>query len=404
MDERRDSQPMDIRNRYAGYQVYDRHYEKVGKVDDLFVDERTQPEYIGVRLGLLGTRSTLIPMEIIRINDRRRLMEAAADRATIEQAPAFGDEEITPEIEDRIHSHFGVTREGASLIREGVSRNKGFEGEERADSGVRSNVDVEYGERAEPGVPPSVVDTRPQAERKREYTERTDEPPGVPGGTTRIGDPASGDVRNRNMEYLSRSERENRDVYGVDSGKERDRDRVSRIIPANEERLDEEHDQSGRVGAGMTMGNTETGKFRRHAADDKGLSQREGSYLEDANELRVQRSEEELRAGTREREAGSVNVRKRVRTDRERLRVPKRHEEVSVERVPVEEGTASEGEIGDDEIRVPVVEEEVVVEKRPAVKEELRIRKNVVEEEEIIEEDVRREEVEIDDDTKHHGD
>src|SRR5215210_6924522 len=50
----------------------------------------------------------------------------------------------------------------------------------------------------------------------------------------------------------------------------------------------------------------------------------------DEDELRVQRTEEELRAGTREREAGALRVRKRVRTDREQIRVPKRHEEVHV--------------------------------------------------------------------------
>ena len=120
--------------------------------------------------------------------------------------------------------------------------------------------------------------------------------------------------------------------------------------------------------------------------------------------MRVQRSEEELRVGTREREAGSVNVRKRVRTEREQVRVPRRREEVHVERVPVEgRERASEDQIGEDEIRVPVVEEEIVVEKRPVVKEELRIRKDVVEDEEIVEEDLRKEEVEIDDETIGHG-
>ena len=59
----------------------------------------------------------------------------------------------------------------------------------------------------------------------------------------------------------------------------------------------------------------------------------------DEDELRVQSTEEELAAGTREREAGQVNVRKRVRTDRERIEVPTRREEVTVERVPVSEGT-----------------------------------------------------------------
>jgi stress response protein YsnF len=40
------------------------------------------------------------------------------------------------------------------------------------------------------------------------------------------------------------------------------------------------------------------------------------------DEIRVQRSEEELRVGTREREAGAVRIRKRVRTKRERMEVP----------------------------------------------------------------------------------
>jgi uncharacterized protein (TIGR02271 family) len=123
------------------------------------------------------------------------------------------------------------------------------------------------------------------------------------------------------------------------------------------------------------------------------------------DDVRVRRSEEEIRVETREREAGEIRVRKRVHTERESLTVPKKRVEVTVERVPVE-GTASEGDetasapqIGDEEIVVPVVEEEIVVEKRPVVKEEIRIRKDVVEEVEVVEEDVRREEVEIDDHT-----
>ena len=125
----------------------------------------------------------------------------------------------------------------------------------------------------------------------------------------------------------------------------------------------------------------------------------------DEDDVRVRRSEEEISVETREREAGEMRVRKRVRTERERLTVPKKHVEVTVERVPVD-GAVPEGDeaatapqIGEEEIVVPVVEEEIVVEKRPVVKEEIRIRKRVVEEVEIVEEDVRREEVEIDDQT-----
>ena len=115
----------------------------------------------------------------------------------------------------------------------------------------------------------------------------------------------------------------------------------------------------------------------------------------DEDELRVQRSEEELRAGTQERQAGEVGVRKSVKTERERIAVPKKREEVSVDRVPVDDGTP--GEIGEDEASMSVVEEEVVVDKQAVVKEEIRVKKDVVQDEEVVEEDVRKEEIDIDD-------
>jgi uncharacterized protein (TIGR02271 family) len=127
-------------------------------------------------------------------------------------------------------------------------------------------------------------------------------------------------------------------------------------------------------------------------------NERTERITEHDNELRVQRTEEELAAGTREREAGELRVKKNVRTDRESVEVPTRHEEVSVERVPLS-GEASEAQIGEDEINVPVTEEEVVVSKRPVVKEEVRIRKDVVEDTQIVDEDVRREEIDVEDET-----
>src|ERR687894_835785 len=146
------------------------------------------------------------------------------------------------------------------------------------------------------------------------------------------------------------------------------------------------------------VGRRETGREDlHHEGREEELRGRED--LRDEDEIRVQRSEEELRTGTREREAGKVGVRKQVRTEREQVRVPSRHEEVSIERVPVdEEGTGAE--IGEDEVSMPVVEEEVVVDKQPVVKEEIRIRKDVVEDEQVVEEDVRREEVDIEDATQ----
>ena len=122
----------------------------------------------------------------------------------------------------------------------------------------------------------------------------------------------------------------------------------------------------------------------------------------------VQRSEEEAHVGVREREAGRVSARKSVHTEREVVRVPKRREEVSVERVPVEgeareASGATEADIGEDEVVLQVFEEEVVVTKRVVLKEEIRLRKRVVEDEETIEVDLRKEEVEIDDQSGRGG-
>ncbi len=91
------------------YTVYDSHYERIGRVNDVFLDEQDRVTHIGVQTGLFGTNSTLIPVEILRVNDRQRLIEVAAARETIEQAPHFGQKElVSPELEDRIRIHFGL--------------------------------------------------------------------------------------------------------------------------------------------------------------------------------------------------------------------------------------------------------------------------------------------------------
>jgi uncharacterized protein (TIGR02271 family) len=149
-----------------------------------------------------------------------------------------------------------------------------------------------------------------------------------------------------------------------------------------------------------------------HGADDEisyGFAERDAgerdSDLQYTDDLSMQRSEEEARVGTRGREAGAVKVRKSVRTDREQVRVPKKREEVDVERVPGEGREASGVEIGEDDevVVVQVLEEEVVISKRVVVKEEIRLRKRVVEDEEVVEVDLRKEEVDIEDTTGRGG-
>src|ERR671913_1063567 len=91
------------------YSVYDAHYERIGRVDDVFLDERDAVTYIGVEMGFFGTNSTLIPAEIIRVNDRRRLIEVSEPAEAIKHAPHFSSsEELTPELENHVRAYFGL--------------------------------------------------------------------------------------------------------------------------------------------------------------------------------------------------------------------------------------------------------------------------------------------------------
>src|SRR5215210_2737569 len=99
----------EVEDRYAGYTVYNQHSEKMGKVDDLFLDENDSPEYLGVKMGFLGTRTTLIPFQMARVNDARQVIKVAADKETLKNGPTFDDDrEITPQFENEVYSYYGL--------------------------------------------------------------------------------------------------------------------------------------------------------------------------------------------------------------------------------------------------------------------------------------------------------
>jgi len=101
--------------------------------------------------------------------------------------------------------------------------------------------------------------------------------------------------------------------------------------------------------------------------------------------------EEELHAQKHPVEAGEVKVRKEVTTEHKTLEVPVRHEEVVVERHPVSGQRASSADIREgEEIRIPVMDEEVDVEKRAVVKEEVSVGKRVVQDTERVGGEVRK--------------
>lgn len=115
----------------------------------------------------------------------------------------------------------------------------------------------------------------------------------------------------------------------------------------------------------------------------------------DRDSRTLTRAEEELQIGKREVARGEARVGKHVETEHVSQPVTKRREEVVVERRPVEPGARAHASLSEDEVRIPLKEEEVIVEKRPVVKEELVVGKRVVEEHDTVEADLRREEFDV---------
>jgi uncharacterized protein (TIGR02271 family) len=108
--------------------------------------------------------------------------------------------------------------------------------------------------------------------------------------------------------------------------------------------------------------------------------------------------EEELTATTRERDLGSVRINKRVETQAAQVTTDVGHEEVTVERVPINQpiDAAPESRFEGDTLVIPVVEEVLVTEKRLMLREEVHIRRHWVTEPVTVEDTVRREVLDID--------
>lgn len=127
--------------------------------------------------------------------------------------------------------------------------------------------------------------------------------------------------------------------------------------------------------------------------DDQRFYGRRPADTPDATRMTL--SEEQLRIGKREQHRGEVGVRKHVETEHVREEVPVTREEVTIERVQVTGEVSLETQVSGDEIRIPLVEEELVIEKRKVVREMLVIRKQRVTETRVVEEDLRKERVNV---------
>ncbi len=114
-------------------------------------------------------------------------------------------------------------------------------------------------------------------------------------------------------------------------------------------------------------------------------------------EADVVRTEEELRVGKRETEAGRVRLRKWVETEPVETDVEVRRERARVTREPIDE-PVSGAELGEQEVEVPLREEQPVVQKETVAKERIGLEKDVEVDRETVADEVRKERVDVEGD------
>ena len=115
------------------------------------------------------------------------------------------------------------------------------------------------------------------------------------------------------------------------------------------------------------------------------------------------RSEERLNVGTERVQTGRARLRKYVVTEQQNVTVPVSREEVRLEREPITGGNVGDAmsgpDISEEEHEVVLTEERPVVEKETVPVERVRLGTETVTDTERVDAEVRKEEIELEDDS-----
>jgi len=120
--------------------------------------------------------------------------------------------------------------------------------------------------------------------------------------------------------------------------------------------------------------------------------------VDGATEAEVTLAEERLQVDRRRRPHERVRLRKYVVTEYVTVRVPVKREEVSLERIPIDEDDVEPA----DGPEVVLMMEEPVIEKHVVARERVRLHKDVITAEREVTETVRREQAEVERDPDPH--
>ena len=90
-----------------GTAVYSSEGDKIGRVEEIFMDEETRrPEWIGIGTGFFGTKRVLVPVEGASLGDDQ--ITVPYTTAQVKDSPDIDSDEITQGTESALYSHYGL--------------------------------------------------------------------------------------------------------------------------------------------------------------------------------------------------------------------------------------------------------------------------------------------------------
>ncbi len=124
---------------WIGQTAYDRDGDKIGKIDNVYLDTDTgRPEWLAVHTGLFGSNTSLVPIEGSQTRDGGDLT-VDVDKDTVKDAPHVGEGgELTEDEEQRLYRHYQIDATGGrdAYVAED-RRQHGYEVGRRADEGYQ---------------------------------------------------------------------------------------------------------------------------------------------------------------------------------------------------------------------------------------------------------------------------
>ena len=97
-----------------GSDVYDADGDKIGTASEVFLDDQSgNPEWVTVKTGLFGTKSTFVPLRDADLADGG--VRVPVSKAAVKDAPKVdADQHLSPEEEQELYRHYGFADNSTS--------------------------------------------------------------------------------------------------------------------------------------------------------------------------------------------------------------------------------------------------------------------------------------------------